>query len=125
MKVDAIVKGYIALRDKKTELKRKQQEEMAPLNEAMNKLEAWLQRELQRQGVQNFKTEEGTAFLQTDTRCTVKDWEACLNYILENEEYGLLEARVSKTAIRDVLENTGELVPGVSLTEETVCRVRR
>ena len=125
MKIDSVVRAYVALRDKKAEIKRRQQEEMAPLTEQMNKLEAWLQRELQRQGVKNFKTDEGTAFLQTETRCSVKDWDACLQYILDNEEYALLEARVSKTAIRDILENTGELVPGVSLTEETVCSVRR
>ena len=124
-KIDSVVEAYVRFRDAKTALKRKHSEELAPMVERMRTLEVWLQRELQRQGVQSFKTKQGTAFLQESNSATVHNWDETLGWILDKEEYAMLEARVSKSVVRDHIESTGEVPPGVNWRTETVCRVRR
>lgn len=123
--VSDVVRSYVKLRDKKTELKRKHSEELAPLNEKMAKIEGWLQRNLLEQGLQSQKTEEGTAYLSTETRATVKDRDAFFEWVIKNERWDFLENRVSKTVVKDYLEETGELVPGINYEASQVVRVRR
>ena len=124
-KVDEVVGAYIKLRDSKEKIKRRHSDELAPINDAMYKLEMWLQNHLQEEGVESFKTANGTAFLQTNTSATVRDWEATLEFIKENDEWSFLEARVNKTAVKDYTESTGEVPPGVDLKQTIVTRVRR
>jgi len=123
--VDLVIDAYVRLRDEKELLAKKQAEEMKPIVEKMMKLENWLQAALQAAGVESFKTARGTAFKQTNVSTSVKDWTATLNWIKEHDEWSLLTAAVSKTAIRDLKENTGEIPPGVEYREEIVTRVRR
>jgi len=125
MKVDKVIAAYVQLRDKKAEVVARQKEELAPLVDQMLKLEAWLHRELLRQGVNSFKTDNGTAFVQTNTSVTVQDWEAALGFIISKGLWDFLEARVSKSAVADFVESHGDAPPGVSLRTEQVVRIRR
>ncbi len=124
-KVNQVVAAYVKLRDQKDEIKRRHKEELAPLNENMTKLERWLQKQLLDEGVESMKTDAGTAFLQTSSSVTVRDWPATLAWIQDNDEWSLLEARVNKTAVKDFLESTGEVPPGVNYSEDIETRVRR
>lgn len=125
MKVDEAVAAYIGLRNKKEAMGKRHKEELAPIVDTMAKLENWLQKHLLEEGVDSMKTSEGTAFLQRATSATVKDWDNTLAFILENEDYSLLEARVNKTAVKDFIESNGEAPPGVNFTETIVTRVRK
>ena len=123
--VEDVIRGFVKLRDKKNEIKRRHSEELAPINEKMATLEAWLQRDLLNRKVQSQKTEAGTAYLSTDARATVKDRDAYLDFVRDKGMWDLLENRVSKTVVRDYLEETGEVVPGVHYEVSQVVRVRR
>lgn len=123
--IDDVVAAYIRLRDEKAEVKARHQEELAPINERMFKIEGWLHRELQRQGVQSFKTKQGTAFVQTSTSVTVEDFEATLPFIKQHGLWDMLEARVSKSAVMDWVESNGSVPPGVNIKTDEVVRVRR
>lgn len=124
-KVDEVVAAYVRLRDRKTEIQRRHKDELAPINEDMGKLEAWLQAQLLQQGVDSMKTKGGTAYLQTSSSATVKDWDATLEFIKQTNDWSFLEARVNKTAVKDYIENSGEVPPGVDYNETIVVRVRR
>jgi hypothetical protein len=123
--VDEVVKGYIKLRDKKNQMKKDQGDELRPITEKMTLLENWLLRDLQTRKVESQKTAEGTAFISTMAAATVKDRDAFFDFVRENEMWDLLENRVSKTVVRDYLEDTGEVVPGVNYQETVVVRIRR
>lgn len=123
--VDEVVKGYITLRDRKNALKKEQAEKLRPLTEKMTLLENWLLRDLQTRKVESQKTAEGTAFVSTVAAATVKDRDAFFEFVKKNEMWDLLENRVSKTVVRDYLEDTGEVVPGVNYQETKVVRIRR
>lgn len=123
--IEDVVKGYVCLRDKKGDLKKKHSEELAPINEKMMKIEGWLMRDLQTRKVQSQKTAEGTAFIQKSTKATVRDRDAFLDHVKKNDAWDLIENRVSKSVVEDHLENTGEIVPGVHYEKTLVVRVRR
>ncbi len=123
--IEDVVKGYVSLRDQKAKIKKQHVEELAPFNEKMMKIEGWLLRDLQTRKVQSQKTAEGTAFLQKSTKATVRDRDAFLKHVKDNDAWDLIENRAAKSVVEDHLENTGEIVPGVHYERATVVRVRR
>lgn len=125
VKIDEVVRGYIALRDKKNEMKKRHAEELRPINEKMEVVEGWLQRDLINRGVQSQKTDSGTAYLSTVATATVKDRDEFLKFVREHEKWDLIENRVSKSVVSDYLEETGEIIPGVNYEKTQVVRIRR
>ena len=123
--IEDVVKGYVSLRDQKAKIKKRHVEELVPFNEKMLKIEGWLLRDLQTRKVQSQKTAEGTAFLQKSSKATVRDRDAFLKHVKDNDAWDLIENRASKSVVEDHLENTGEIVPGVHYERTTVVRVRR
>lgn len=123
--IEDVVKGYVSLRDLKTKMKKGHTEELAPINENMAKIEGWLMRDLQGRKVLSQKTAEGTAFIQSSTKATVRDRDAFLAHVKENDAWDLIENRVAKSVVEDHLENTGEIIPGVHYEKTLVVRVRR
>lgn len=123
--IEDVVKGYVSLRDLKTKMKKGHTEELAPINENMAKIEGWLMRDLQGRKVLSQKTAEGTAFIQSSTKATVRDRDAFLAHVKDNNAWDLIENRVAKSVVEDHLENTGEIIPGVHYEKTLVVRVRR
>jgi hypothetical protein len=125
MTAAAMIEKFIQLRDKIDEIKKKQAEQLKPYQEVMQKLEGMLMLELERAGVDNMKCDAGTVFKSTSTSVTVQHWSETLKYIQETEAWDLLEARVSKTAAKAIIEESGHPIPGVNVNEAIVLRVRR
>lgn len=123
--VEKAIAAYIQIRDKKEEIQKRHKEELAPLNEQMQKLEAWLQHQLLTQGLSNFSAKGvGVAYLQESTSVKVADWDQTLPWIIQNEAWDLIEKRVSKTAYQDY-EKEGLSPPGVEVRKEQSVRVNR
>ena len=53
------------------------------------------------------------------------DFEALKAFVLENDAWELLQARVAPTAVDAYLEDTGELPPGVNLSRVLKIYVRK
>lgn len=123
--VDEVIKAYIKLRDDLDALKREQKEQTKPLYAKLQTLEAWLQHQLNMQGLKNFKGASGVAFIKRDTSATVRDWKATLAWIKETGLWEILEKRVSKSVVEDYIEASGEVPPGVEYKVEEVVQVRR
>jgi hypothetical protein len=120
-----MIERFIQLRDKVDELKKKQAEQLKPYQEVMQKLDGLIMLELERTGADNIACDAGTAYKSTSTSVTVQHWSETLKYIQENDAWDLLEARVSKTAAKAIIEESGQNIPGVSVSEAVVLRVRR
>jgi hypothetical protein len=120
-----MIESYIKLRDKKEELEKAQKEALKPINEVMQKLDGLIMLELERTGADNIACDAGTAYKSTSTSVTVQHWSETLKYIQENDAWDLLEARVSKTAAKAIIEESGHNIPGVNVSEAVVLRVRR
>ena len=112
--VDKLIKAYLLLRNKKEAIEAKVKEEVSGIKEQMAQLENFMQLKADEQGVTQFKTENGTAFLSTVDQALVSDWDKVLEFVAKNEAYELLEKRVSKYAVRDYMKQSKEVPPGVS-----------
>lgn len=125
-KLDVVISAVITVRDQIDKLKNEHKEALAPLNERMSKLEAYLQLQLTTLGTTSFTAKGlGTAYLQNVVGVTVEDWDATLSWIKENNLWEFLERRVSKSVVQDYMESTKEVPPGVNVRQETEVRVRR
>lgn len=124
--VDEVIKAVVTVRDQIEKLKSEHKEQLAPLNQRMDKLEAFLQLQLTNLGITSFTAKGiGTAYLQAVVGVTVEDWDATLGWIKDNNLWEFLERRVSKSVVQDYMESTKEVPPGVNVRQETEVRVRR
>jgi hypothetical protein len=125
MKLSEAVELYIKMRDKKAELKAEFDAKVAPLNEKMDKLEAKLLDVFNQTGMDSVKTESGTAYTTTRVTASVADKDVFMTHFRENDDWGLLEVRASKTAIEQYRSVHDDIPPGISMREERVVNVRR
>ena len=120
-----MIKKYIQLRDRKSEIEQQHKDELAPYNNMMLQLEGRLLAELDRAGVTSMKGPEGTVYRVVRTSVTVQDWDRAFTFIQAHELWELLEARVSKTAALAVIEERGEPIPGIAIAQAAALNVRR
>lgn len=126
MKLSEAVSLYIQLRDKKAQMKAEFDATVAPVQEKMDKLEAKLLDVFNQTGMDSVKTEFGTAYATTRSSASIADRDSFMDYVKANEEWSLLEVRVSKTAVDQFRSaNDNELPPGVNIREERVVNIRR
>ncbi|MES2704831.1 MAG: hypothetical protein V4649_19505 [Bacteroidota bacterium] len=120
-----VTQAYVALRDKRSEIKQAYEAEDAVIRDKMDRLEAWLMTTLRAIGADSLKTEHGTAFISTRDRASCADWGTLWAWMAENGRLDMLEKRVSTKPIVEYLEQYGELPPGVSINREQTIVVRR
>lgn len=123
--VDAVVATYMKLRAQKDAIEGEAKTKVATIKESMEKIEAWIKEQADAQGVTSFKTNHGTAFLTTVDYANVADWDAVLNYIRTNEAYDMLEKRVSKTAVREYIDSTKAVPPGINYGTKLEVNIRK
>ena len=123
--IDAIVKKYVDLRDSIDAINKETKARVAVLEEAQGALASVLMKLAKEQGVSSFKTDSGTAFIQTKTYAGVADWSRTIEYIKANDAYYLLNKAVNKTAVKEYIDKHETPPPGVNWTVEQEIQVRR
>jgi hypothetical protein len=123
--LDAVIKKFVSLRDKKAVIKAALDVEVKAIDEKLDKIGAYIKEQADAQGVTSFKTQHGTAFLTTTAFAQVADWDAVLNFVKANGAWDMFERRVSKKAVQAWIENTKEVPPGVNYGTRIDVGVRR
>lgn len=123
--IEAVVRKYVECRDACERIDKETKGRKAPLEAAMKTLETVFMKLCNDQGVTQFKTDAGTAFIQTVTRCASPDFEATLKHIVDTGEFNLLNRSVNKTAVAEYIEKHEQPPPGVSWTVSREIQVRR
>jgi len=123
--VDVVVAKYIEMRDEVARIESEAKERVNAVEQSMSKLDAWLRLKADQDGVESFKTAAGTAYFTTVDFAQVADWTGTLEYIIGKEAWDLLEKRVSKTAVRAIINDTKEVPPGVNYGTKRVLNVRK
>lgn len=118
MDTHKLIEGYVRMRNRKAELEAKHKEELRPIREMMDKIEAKLLTEMLNTGLTQFKGPGGTAYKATKTSATVADREAFRQFILEEDAWDMADIRAAKSAIKAYKEEFDELPPGVNWREE-------
>jgi len=129
--LDDFTAKYIELRERRSVLKKDYETEDDKLKLMMEKIESRLQSELTALGVESVKTAHGTVFKTYKEFASVADFDAMLAYIIEHEAWEMFEKRVSKTAVRNIMEQSvdGNYVnpppPGVNFSRTETVQIRR
>lgn len=125
MQLDKIVERYVALRDRKAELKKAFEEQAATLTEAMDRLEAAILAHLNETGSESFRTSAGTAYKSVGTSITVADKAAFKDYLLETGQWELADIRAAKKNIEAFKAANDDLPPGLNWSQAITVGVRR
>ncbi len=122
---DDVIKGFLQLRDFKEKMIERHKQELAPVNEKMNKCLLYIQQQLQSMGLQNFKGQSGIAFLQTDTTVKVDEWDPFYDWVLQNNAPMFLERRACKSVVQEYAAANNSLPPGIGMTSSIEVRIRK
>lgn len=123
--VDQVIAAHMKLRNKKAQIEAATKEQVRDIKKQMEKLEAWIKEKADQDGVTSFKTKHGTAFLTTTDFASIENWDAALDFIINNEAYDMLEKRVSKTAVRGYIKENKEVPPGINYGTRLDVNVRK
>ena len=120
-----LVEKYRLLRDKKEEIVKRHKAELAPLNDAMDKIENVLLDVLNRTGSESTRTEAGTFFKVTRTSYSINDPAAFRAYVEAHNLPDLYENRVSKSALEELISRGETLPPGLKVSSEVSVNIRK
>lgn len=125
MKVDVLIAKYVELREKKARMDEEHKQRLAPINKAMDTLEAYILKNFQESGVESARTDAGTAYISEKSSTTVADKEAFLNFVKQSEAWHLLDVRALKTAVEEYLTVNQTLPAGVNISRVIGINVRK
>lgn len=126
MDITELTTKYIALRDRKAEMKKKHEGQLAPIVHAMEVAEAALMAWFNEHNMDSVGCGAGTAYRAKRTSATVADREAFFAWVIENDAMHMLESRAAKTQIDEYVEKSGgDLPPGIKYTVDQTINVRR
>jgi len=125
MDIEKLVSKYVQLRDKKSEMEARHREEIAPIKKYMADIEIMMLKQMGELNTTSLKTAAGTAYQTKRTSATVADRELFRNYCLENDAWELADIRAGKSAISAMVEETGDLPPGINWREELGVNFKR
>lgn len=125
MNVDALVEKYIKIRDKVSQLKEQHTAQLAPYNEAMDKIEQTLLSYFNETGQESARTSSGTAYRQRATSATVASRPEFLAYVKENDRWDLVDARAAKKNIEEYIDEHETPPPGINFSATYKVNFRR
>ena len=115
---------YVKLRDELRRIQHEFNEKEKEAKDVLEQISMWLRDKADSLGVQNFKTDAGTAYRSTKKIYRITDWDAFTAYVRETDNFQLIEKRVAKRATAEVHESEG-LPPGIEYFEEVEFLVNR
>lgn len=126
---ERLVEQYITLRNIKADLKSKYEEMEKPITEKMEKIESFLNGELNRLNLKNISTNKGTVLRTSWKKVNITDWDGIIDYIVKNKRFDMLEKRLAKTVVLDTIEQNNEQglpeLPGISIESGLKVSIRK
>lgn len=113
-----VVKRYHELKAQKDALAAKHKEELAPVNEQINKMEVLGATLLAEGGADSIKTDAGTIYMSTITKYSVEDMAEYCDYLatMDAEDImGCISKSISSEAANAYVDENNTLPPGVKV----------
>lgn len=124
--VEKLVKVYIKMRDKHTEMLHEFQEKEKEIKDKMAKVKAALLEHCKEHNVDSVRTGEGLFFRTVKQSYWTSDWESMGKFIVEHNAPDLLEKRIHQGNMKQFLEEHPDLLPpGINVDSEYSVTVRR
>lgn len=123
-----LIEKYIEIRDYLSAERKKWMQLEESLKSDLNKIEAAILRFQDRIGTESISSKLGTAFRVKKEHYRMGDWDTFIKFVIETENYQMLEKRVAKIATKEVLNNNKDLAPeqiGINYKSEYAIQIRR
>lgn len=121
-----LVKAYLKMRDARSALSAKYEEEDKKIKDQMEVVENYLLETCKRAGGNVSIPGVGVVIRGVSTRYWTSDWEAMHNFVKENNAIELLERRIAQRAMADFLKANPDKMPkGVNVESKYTVTVRR
>lgn len=123
--LETIVERYIAMRDKKAEMKAAFVKSTETIDAGLEKIERYFLTQMAKMGLESLPTSAGVAYKTAKTSATVADPAMFRKWIIDNESWHFSDLKANKTAIAAFKEEHDDLPPGINWREEITVNVRR
>ena len=123
---DQLVRVFIKMRNARTVLAKKFDDEDGVLKENLKTIEIELLRRAQEQGVEGFKTKDGTTYISEEVHISIGDDNAFYDFLeTQDNPYVFFEHRPSLKTVKEYQrDNSGNIPPGIRIFRENRMRVR-
>jgi hypothetical protein len=125
VKVEQRVAEYINCRDALKKRKDEYEESIEALVDLQNRLTGWLQSFMEKAGADNIKTSRGTCYHSTKYTASLADSDIFMKFVIETQNFDLLDRKANVTAVKAYVAETGNLPPGANLSSIKTVGVRR
>ena len=124
--VEKLVKVYLKMNTKLSEIKAAYDTEEKALKEKMAKIKGALLEHCKEHSVESVRTAEGLFYRNVTTRYWTNDWESMGKFVVEHNVPELLEKRLHQGNTKEFLESHPDLLPpGLNVDSEYTITVRR
>ena len=124
--VEKLVKAYIKIRQKRSELSAKFKEEESKLDSKIDKIKRALLGHCKEHNVESVRTSEGIFFRTVKQRFWTSDWEHMYKFIRTLNVPEFFEKRLNQTSVKQFLQDNPDLIPeGLNVDSEYVVSVRK
>jgi len=124
--VEKLVKAYIKIRQKRSELSAKFKEEESKLDLKIDKIKRALLGHCKEHNVESVRTSEGIFFRTVKQRFWTSDWEHMYKFIQTHNVPEFFEKRLNQTSVKQFLQDNPDLIPeGLNVDSEYVVSVRK
>lgn len=121
---DDALSTYLKIRDEVDRVEAEAKRRKAELRAEMSRLEAQITAHAHQDGLETIPAKCGTGYWSTHYNCTCASRDDLFDYVKAHQAWDLLEARPSKSAVRSLVDATGEPPPGVNFSAYRVFNVR-
>lgn len=124
--VEKLVKVYLKMNGKLSEIKAAFDAEEKALKKQMEKVKSALLAYCKEQNVESVRTGEGLFYRGVTTRYWTNDWKSMHEFIVQHNAPQLLHERIHQTNLKEFLEAHPDLLPpGLNVDSEYTLTVRR
>src|ERR1043165_930325 len=119
------VAAYIQLRDHEAAATKEFEKSLERLRAAKDKLEVELLNDLNASGANSIACDAGTVYRNRSMSATVENREAFLGHVKANDLWEAMDVKANKTFVKEFMEEHGEALPGLKITQFDKIGVRR
>lgn len=125
MDYNKVITTYLKMRDKRAADSKVFKEADRAILEKMERLEHVLLKHIKDNGLKNIKGQSGTATRLVKTRYWASDKESFLEFVKENEAFGIMDQRITQSAMKQFLKDYPDLKPPINTDSKYAIVVRR
>lgn len=125
LNIDKYVGAYVTIRDKIKAIKERHKSELKEYEETLEQLNSVLLGHLNSLGADNVGTPAGTVYRTHKKSASVADREAFWSWVVENEQFDMVDKRANVQAVEAHIQEHGEAPPGINWSVLNEVGVRR